>query len=550
MKSLAKRLDDIEPLLMAQAGKLEKTVYGIVDMNLNVIRRWKGVIGDMVSTDEEPTIILIEKLEPFILKHRKYKLLYGGRAGTKSIFGMDVMIGEVNSTACGVFCLREQMKSLSQSIYRGITKRINALNFAGFTPLDSKWQINSGNGGIISFGGMRNIEDMKSLFDYKFFLLEEAANTSQETIDILGPTLRGVDGAELIYMWNPKSSGDPMSKEFIIPFQDDLDRCGYYEDDYHMVIKLGFEDNPWFQQDESLRDEYNKDKEKMEQGRMSKARFNHIWHGAFNDDVENCLIEQDWFDACIDAHKVLGFKPVGRKIATHDPADIGDDKKTVGIRHGVVWTYLEEIDAPNGNDACDIACDIALYHRADMFGYDGDGMGALLRNQVAAKFNGTHVQTYMFKGSHGVDKAEAVFTNGEAYNLNRSAKNKDVLKNKRAQNYVKLAARIYKTYTAVVHGDYVDPDQMISFSSELKCIQKLRSELCRLPIKPVSSGRIELYSKEEMRKGIMMPDGSKLKIPSPNLADVCMMAEDDFASIVKPQNKHRPKARIPMGIRR
>ena len=45
--------------------------------------------------------------------------------------------------------------------------------------------------------------------------MEEADSTSQETLDVLGPTLRGVEGAELWAIWNPASSNDPMSKEFI-----------------------------------------------------------------------------------------------------------------------------------------------------------------------------------------------------------------------------------------------------------------------------------------------------------------------------------------------
>ena len=260
MLSLSKRIDRVEPLVMARIGQLDQTVYGVVDKVVdgkpNVIRRWKGTIGNMETTDEEPTIFLAEKLEPAILKRKKYKCFYGGRAGTKSMFAMDAMIGEINSNGTGVFCLREQMKSLNQSIYKGIKSRIEQLKFAGFNPVESKWKIDHSSGGIAAFGGLRNVEDMKSLFEYKFFLLEEAANTSQEAIDILGPTLRGVDGAELWYLWNPKSANDPMSTELIIPYQAELDRCGYHEDDYHLIINISFEDNPWFHDDESLRVEY------------------------------------------------------------------------------------------------------------------------------------------------------------------------------------------------------------------------------------------------------------------------------------------------------
>ena len=62
------------------------------------------------------------------------------------------------------------------------------------------------------------------------------------------------------------------------------------------------------------------------------------------------------------------------------------------------------------------------------------------------------------------------------------------------------------------------PWQLISFSSECENLSGLRSELCRLPIKPNPNG-FELYTKAEMR--------NKFKVRSPNLADCVMMTENE-----------------------
>mgnify|MGYP003636544717 CR=1 FL=1 len=140
MRASLKRLDIIEPQIMAQQGMLESSVYGIVNrvdkvdgiLVPNCVRKWKGTIGDMSPTDEEPTIYLIEKLEPMILKHKKYKCMYGSRGGTKSRMAQDVTSGEVNSQGSKVFVLRERMKALKESIYAGIEKSIKDLSLAGF----------------------------------------------------------------------------------------------------------------------------------------------------------------------------------------------------------------------------------------------------------------------------------------------------------------------------------------------------------------------------------------------------------------------------------
>lgn len=551
MLSLAKRLDNIEPLIMAQAGKLEDSVYGVVDKvssdgTPNFVRRWKGTIGNMVPTDEEPTIYIIEKLEPIILKHKKYKCLFGGRAGTKSIAAMDAMAGDVNSCGSRVFVLRERMKSLKESVYAGINDRIKELNISGFAPYPSLWEIRHKAGGKFTFGGMQNIIDMKGSFKYKYFFMEEAARTSQQTIDILGPTLRSVPGAELWFVWNPESANDPMSLEFITPYQDAIDRDGFYEDDYHLIIKVGFEDNPWFMHDESLRTEYEKDKSKVESGLMSKARFYHIWHGEFNDMVTNSVIEPDWFDACVDAHKKLGFEARGAVVAGHDPADVGSDAKGLAIRHGVVFKTLQEIQAEDANRGFDVACREAKQAGCDAFIWDADGLGAVLRDQAGRNFNGTRVHTVMYKGSESPHHPEAVFKEAADYNIQSQKSNKDVFANKKAQNIIAFANRCKRTYDAVVNGVYHDPDSLISFDSEAidsRIMAKFRAECCKMPLKPADT--IKFYTKEEMRKGVLQPDGSRIKIPSPNLFDAAVISFD-FAGTINASmidKSHRPRPR-------
>lgn len=555
LAALRKQIDQISPIIKAQSGNVEETVYGVVDRinedgTPHFIRKWKGVIGNMRPTDEEPTIYVIEKLEPAILYYKKYKCFWGGRAGTKSIMVMDTMVGDVNANGSNVFVLRERIKSLRDTIYAGMVGRIDALKFKGFTPVPSEREIRNKNKGKITFGGMQNIIDMKGSFEYKYFLMEEAARTSQQTIDTLGPTLRGVDGAELWYVWNPESANDPMSLEFIVPFQAQLDKDGYYEDDYHMIIKVGFEDNPWFMHDQSLREEYEKDLQKKNEGRMSESRFNHIWHGAFNDDIDNSVIKADWFDACIDAHKKLGFEAKGGKVAGFDPSDVGNDAKGYCLRHGVVFTDVREIDAEDANRAFDIASRDAKNAGVDTFGWDCDGMGALLRDQAAANFQGTKIHTFMYKGSEGVHNPEAVFKPVGEYHIRDSKKNKDVFGNKKAQNIISFAERVYKTWEAVVHKKYIDPDELVSFDSEsipANYLQKLRSEACRMPLKPADT--FKFYTKQEMRNGIKQPDGSKIVIPSPNLFDAVVLSFDNSANITQSRvNKtHRPQAMRPMG---
>jgi phage terminase large subunit len=546
--TLTKRLDRIEPLIKAASGSLEPTVYGVVDRvdNIdgelvpNIIRRWKGSIGDMKPTDDKPTVLLVPKLEPFILKYKKYKCLFGGRGGMKTMFAQNVFVSEVHSSGIKNFVLRERMKALKDSIFSGIETTIKKSGLGGFISVSSKWEIRNSNGGKFVFGGMQNIIDMKGASSFKRFLMEEAEKTSQKTIDTLGPTLRDISGAELWYLWNTGSSQDPMSKEFIIPYQAELDRDGIYEDDHHMIVKLTYKDNPWFEHDESLQQELDKDRSKVEKGIMSKARYKGIWDGSFNDEIANSVINEDWFTACIDAHKKLGIEQRGAIVAACDPSDTGNDPCGYMARQGIVVFAVDEIQGENGNRKIDEACKRAILDGCDSFGYDADGLGATLRDNVDKSFSGKTVNIYAYKGSSEINDPEAEFKSETAGLTNRADNliNKDVLYNKKAQNILSYSERIFRTWEAVVEGKYHDPDTLISFATyddktktgiKPQMMEKLKAESSKVPIK--QGDTVRFYTKPELRKGVSMPDGSRLTIPSPNLFDACVLSFDK-ASII------------------
>ena len=547
--AMSNRLDDLEILVATLSGSLKPTVYGVIDRvdNIdgvlvpNVLRCWKGEIGSMEATDEAPDVLLVEKLEPLILKHKKYKLLFGGRGGMKTKFAQNVMSTQVSSTGCKVYALRERMTALKESIYSGIETTIRNMNLGGFLPIPSRWEIRHSSRGKFVFGGMQNIIDMKGTSDFKFFLMEESEKTSQHTIDTLGPTLRDVDGAELWYLWNTASSEDPMSKEFIMPYQAELDRDGFYEDEYHYIVKLTYKDNPWFEHDESLRMEIAKDRQKVDRKIMSQARFNGIWYGAFNDDCATSIIQEDWFEACIDAHKKLGFDGLGTTVAAADPSDIGSDPFGFSVRTGVVFSDIREIDGENGNRKMDEACLLAIKAGSDSFGYDADGLGATLRDNVSTAFNGKALQINAYKGSESPHNPEGEFKS-QVSNINNNKKTlkvKDVLKNKKAQNITDFADRVFRTYEAVVEGKEYDPDLLVSFDSstiEPRMLQKLKAEACKVPVK--QGPTVQFYTKPEMRRGVIMPDGKRLVIPSPNLFDSVIISFDKGCNITR--RRERP----------
>jgi len=474
------------------------------------------------------------RLGEFLRKPQPIKVVIGGRGSGKSIGLSDMAVFKMLTENIDVYCLREFQESIQDSIHRTLKRSIEErLQLKGWDVQENKILSPTGNRTTYK-GASRNPNSIQGAEDYKLSLFSEAHTASQESLDKLLPTILRKPGAQCWFDANPQSSEDPFSQRFIIPYLADINTKGFYEDDLHYIVKLNWRDNPWWNEEqERLR--------KWDFENLERAKYDWIWEGAFNDGVENGLILAEWFDACIDAHVKLGFKPTGAKIAAHDPSDTGPDSKGYVMRHGAVVLRVEEKEDGNVNEGGHWACGMANQDQVDSYTWDCDGMGVGLTEQTAKAFAGTNRTVTAFKGSESPDFPTAIYEPSDQSIIQGRLKNEDVFANKRAQYYFMLRDRIYRTYLAVEKNEFHDPSKLISFSSNIGLLSKLRAELCRMPIKPNSDGKLELYTKQVMK--------SKFKIQSPNLADSVMMSMRVIQNINN-QHVHIPKPMPRMGSRR
>jgi len=560
MKRLtAAKLDAVESLVTKKSERTYQTVFGIVCPKSGFLYSLKYDSGDWIKTLETPDVYIAAKLERVLKSKKRFVGVFGGRGSGKSVQLHDIAIAGVKDLGDKVYCLREFQNSLEDSVHSLITKECDRLKFEGFSTQNNI--IFHESGGEFKFKGLaRNPASIKSAHGFRRFIVEEAQTISDDSLKHLTPTARNeakaglpvkfndapeqeeepnaLANVQLIFIANPASSADPLSKKFITPFQEHLDRDGFYEDDLHLIVIMNYDDNPWFE-DSGLEAERAHD-----ESNLPPATYKHIWGGGFNDHVDNALIPTEWFNAAIDAHIKLGFDKKGAIITAHDPSDQGPDPKGQCIRHGSVITSIREIMHQDAFDGCTTALNEAFDAKADQFGWDGDGLGATLRNHITNVSAGKRLQLFMFKGSESVDNPDAVYSfENKGVPIRDPKTNKDTFKNKRSQYYWALRDRFYNTYRAVVRGEYIDPDQMISLSTDgIENIDKLRSEVCRIPLKPNNNGYIQIMSKIEMKA---------LKIPSPNMADALMMSFANPAIITQntPQHQFRPQPLRVMGRR-
>lgn len=227
--------------------------------------------------------------------------------------------------------------------------------------------------------------------------------------------------------------------------------------------------------------------------------------------VEGVVIPSAWVQAAIGAHIKLGIEPTGMRRGALDVADEGKDKNAFAGRHGILLEHIESWSG-KGSDIFDtVVKAFALCEQQgyDGFDYDADGLGAGVRGDARVinenrRHEGVRVlDDQPFRGSGPVIDPE-----GE---MVKERKNKDFFMNAKAQSWWSLRIRFQNTYRAVVEGQHVEPDEIISINPALPELSALTMELSQPTYTINQVGKIVIDK---------APEGTK----SPNLADAVMIA--------------------------
>lgn len=270
----------------------------------------------------------------------------------------------------------------------------------------------------------------------------------------------------------------------------------------------------------------------------------------YNASAEDSVIPAKWVNAAIDAHKTLGFEPQGIRVTGFDPADIGDFKAIVN-RYGSVVTGAEQKKTGTIVDAIPWAFEQADNHRADVLSFDGDGMGAPTMKVALTQRSAGRMKVTAYHGSAGVmhpnqeygkegrpttKKIQRVDVRNESLHKGVTLrKNVDRFQNFRAQTWTWVRDRFEATYNAVTRARKgmivnIDPENLISISSDCTDLEQLKAELSSPKRLFTPNGKIKIESKKQMRdRGVS----------SPNLADALVIS---FATNkIEPQ---KPKIKL------
>lgn len=195
----------------------------------------------------------------FLFQPARIKVAKGGRGSAKSWAFARALILRALEKPTRIGCFREIQNSIEESVHHLLKDQIRILGLNSVFDVQ-KTSVKCKNGSEFLFRGLlRNVDSVKSFEGLDIVWVEEAHNVSEESWELLTPTIRK-ESSEIWISFNPKFEDDPTNQRFAVNPPDNA-----------IVRHINYDQNPWFP--EVLRKEMEQDKAR------DKATYEHKWLG-------------------------------------------------------------------------------------------------------------------------------------------------------------------------------------------------------------------------------------------------------------------------------
>lgn len=262
-------------------------------------------------------------LERFWRTPARTRVLYGGRAASKSWDAAGVAIIIACRSRARILCARQFQNRIEESVYTLIKRRISEFGLRDQFVIRSDRITHRHTGSeFVFFGLSRHIDEIKSMEGIDICWIEEAHNLSEDQWEILNPTLRK-QGSQFWLTFNPRLATDFVYRYFILNTPPRT-----------IIRKINYTENPFISQTILA--------EIAACRAASEDDYRHIYRGEPRADDENAVIKRAHIIAAIGAYEKLGIESVGQHRVGFDVADSGDDQCALVYAHGprVIWTDL------------------------------------------------------------------------------------------------------------------------------------------------------------------------------------------------------------------
>lgn len=434
----------------------------------------------------------------------RFKFVYGGRASSKSYDFASAISYMGSQLKLKVVVARQFQNSIAQSCKSLIESRLEDMGLSDQYDFQqtTTYDLETGTQ-YLYYGIARNLQEIKSLNGVNILIIEEAGKLTKEQWQTIEPTIRE-NNSEIWVIWNPDLATDFMWSLVLNPPADSI------------IRQINFDKNPFLS--ETMKKSIMDAKK-----RLPPEEFDHIYRGVPRTDDQLSFIKPSWLRACIDSHIKLNRPGIaeGTNRMGFDIADAGDDTSALANASGNLLKSLEEWASSEDQllQSVQYAYFQALQVNATLVP-DVIGIGA----SAVPKINEIN-EVRLEKGLPTVEheKFHAGEKPSELYYMDDITCD-EYFTNKKAEAWGTLGDRARNTFVLLKAIENNLPpedmpvfadDELLSFSSEIECLEKLIMELSS-PRKIIDlAGKVMCEKKADLKKR---------NVASPNLADAVVIA--------------------------
>ena len=209
----------------------------------------------------------------FVPEKARYRVLYGGRGGSKSWNIARALLLKGCKQKIRVLCAREYQTSIKDSVHKLLCDQIFALELEAHYEITER-SLRGTNGTEFIFVGVKNnTNNVKSIEGIDICWVEEAQSVTPNSWNVLVPTIRKKD-SEIWISFNPELPTDETWKRFVLNPPEGA-----------VVQKINWSDNPYFPEVLDL-------ERRALQGRDIQA-YNNVWEGIPRQTVDGAIFAKE-----------------------------------------------------------------------------------------------------------------------------------------------------------------------------------------------------------------------------------------------------------------
>lgn len=224
----------------------------------------------------------------FLFEPAPYKGLYGGRDGIKSWGMARALLAMGAANRLRWLCARETQKSIAESVHNLLETQIGLLGLNDFYRVEKARIVGTvehkagmygrpldqpGVSEFVFAGLKHNVSEIKSYEGLDGVWIEEAANVSKNSWEVVIPTIRK-EGSEVWFSWNPELTTDDTHQRWLVNPPPGA-----------VVVQTSYLDNLWLSETSRKRIEHLKE--------TDRATHDCVYGGATKSVVEGAVYQAE-----------------------------------------------------------------------------------------------------------------------------------------------------------------------------------------------------------------------------------------------------------------